>query len=179
MIMCCVGAQSQIIPVKTDAYISTYDVAINAPRQVEWSLHESDFVIGNKMPRWYFTADVPSALATARHDDYTRSGYHRGHLCPAADRNRTSISCKRTYRMSNIVAMQPAINTGYWLATENICRKWAVTYDSIHVLTVPVWLNRDTTFIGSHHVAVPHALIKVAWVAKTDSILSCWFVWNR
>lgn len=177
--MCCAAAQSQIIPVQLDAYKSSYDVSVNAPRQVEWRLRATDFVAGTKLPRWYFMADVPSELATARHDDYTNSGYHRGHLCPAADRSKSPIDCRRTYRMSNICPMVPKINTGFWKATENLCRRWAIDYDSIDVLVMPIWIDRDTTFIGSNRVAVPHALFKVAWISRTDSILATWFIWNR
>ena len=33
--------------------------------------------------------------------------------------------------------------------------------------------------IGSHQVAVPHAFFKAAWVQGSDSVIGCWFFFNR
>lgn len=179
--ICCFSSiiSAQVIHQKTDAYASSYDCVTQCPRLVSWVLHSSDLGINTREKNWKFIADVPSQLAIARHGDYTNSGYHRGHLCPAADRSWSTIAMKRTFRMSNVAPQVPTLNVGTWKATENICRRWAMQYDSILVMAIPLFVHRDTTFIGQHNVAVPHAFIKIACVAATDSLLATWFYWNK
>lgn len=172
----CVG---QLVDIITPTYHSTYDLTLQCPRQVLWTVHKND--IGSKVARqsWHFVSDIRHPLATATHDDYLNSGFHRGHLCPAADRSATVDMMRSTFTMSNIAPQLPQVNTGTWKRTENFCRSAALIYDSVTVVAVPLFLNRDTLFIGGHRLAVPHAFLKAAWLPKNDSILHVWMIWNK
>lgn len=179
-------AAAQIIIVRKPQYISAYDLQTQTPKQVEWVLHSSDMGSVTRQTQWSFTADVPHRLATARHGDYTKSGYHRGHLCPAADRSRSIEDMKATFAMSNVCPQLPHINTGAWKQTENLCRTYAIKYDSVCVLACPVYLNRDTLYMGKSYpsqspssVRVPHAFFKAVWCAANDSVLNAWFIFNK
>ena len=176
---CVLAVYPQTIVVRNDAYKSTYDLAILCPRQVEWTLHANDIGHGTREPSWQFINDIPSHAAIGRHSDYNHSGYDRGHLCPAGDRSISSIWMKTTFTMSNIAPQTPTLNRGAWKSTEEWCRRAAILYDSISILVIPIFLDRDTTFIGQHRLAVPHAFIKVAWLPGNDSIIHQSFFWNR
>lgn len=170
---------AQMVDIITPTYHSTYDLTLQCPRQVLWTVHKND--IGSKVARqsWHFVSDIRHPLATATHDDYLNSGFHRGHLCPAADRSATVDLMRSTFKMSNIAPQLPQVNTGTWKRTENFCRSAALLYDSVTVVAVPLFLNRDTLFIGSNRLAVPHAFLKAAWLPKNDSILNVWMIWNK
>lgn len=172
----CVG---QLVDIITPSYQSTYDLTLQCPRQVLWTVHKND--IGSKVARqsWHFVSDIYHPLATATHEDYVNSGYHRGHLCPAADRSASTDMMKSTFTMSNIAPQLPHVNTGTWKRTENFCRSAALLYDSVTVVAVPLFLNRDTLFVGGHRLAVPHAFLKAAWLPKNDSIINVWLIWNK
>ena len=172
----CVG---QLVDIITPSYQSTYDLTLQCPRQVLWTVHKKD--IGSKVARqsWHFVSDIYHPLATATHDDYINSGYHRGHMCPAADRSASIDMMHSTFTMSNIAPQLPHVNTGTWKRTENFCRSAAQLYDSVTIVAVPLFLNRDTLFVGGHRLAVPHAFLKAAWLPKNDSIINVWMIWNK
>lgn len=170
---------SQVITLRHQSFTSVYDLEMQCPKRVEWDLCATDMGEMKRNPSWRFLPDVPHIGAKARHDDFSKTGYDRGHMCPAEDRSRNTQLMQSTFVMSNVAAQTPSMNRGIWKQTENFCRKAAKRFGTIHVLALPIFLDRDTTYIGAHHVAVPHAFVKVAWVADTDSVLGAWFVWNK
>lgn len=172
-------ADAQTIVVDNASFRSVYDLQLSVPRQVEWTLHRTDIGKSQREPSWLFSPDIRSARAVARHDDYNRSGYDRGHMCPAQDRSTTVSAMRSTFVMSNIAPQLPSLNRGSWKRTENFCRAAAEVHDSICIVAVPLFLDRDTMFIGRHRLAVPHAFFKAAWLASNDSIIGCWFFFNH
>lgn len=170
---------AQMINLDRGIYFSSYDLQLLSPRLVTWTIHAADIGMVKREPSWRFVDDVQHIKGVATHDDYTNSGFHRGHLCPAKDRSFTISAMRQTFTTSNITPQTPQVNTGSWLRTEEWCRRAALKYDSVTVCVVPIWLPRDTTFIGSHRLAVAHAFFKSVWVARTDSIINTWFIWNR
>lgn len=165
--------------VHKESYVSIYDCDMEAVRECAWILHTYDMGNAKRVKGWRFKADIPVKQAQARSDDYSNSGYQRGHLCPAQDRSANAKGMKSTFSMSNIAPQTQRLNDGDWKRTEDVCRKFAQQYDSVWVVVVPVFLNRDTTLIGKHNVAVPHAFFKAVVTAKGDSVLQTWFLFNR
>lgn len=180
MTMCSVQlTTAQVVKVSNGCYTSSFDVSLQCTRQVEYVIHNYDLGMAKRKKSWRFINDIYSVDALADHDDYTNSGFQRGHMCPAQDRSRTIIGMKKTFRISNITPQVAALNSGTWKGTENLIRRWVPIHGAIRVICLPLWLDRDTTFIGTHHVAVPHAFVKVAIGESNDSLLATWFYWNR
>lgn len=174
----CIVMQAQTVQVLSPAFSSTYNVRLLCPQQVLWTIHKSDLGTATREPSWLFRADVPHPSAKATHNDYTGSGYDRGHLCPAADRSSSLSMMRATFVTSNIAPQRPALNRGAWKKSEVFCRKAAERYDSVKVVAIPLFLDRDTVRIGSHRLAVPHAFVKVAWLPANDSVIGQWFFFN-
>lgn len=179
MLIVALRAWCQVEVVESPAFRSVYDLQVKCPKQVEWMITRHDLGDAKRMASWKFTTDLQSPLATARHSDYTNSGYQRGHLCPAQDRSYNQAYMRSTFRMSNIAPQVPALNTGKWKISEMFCRNAAEVYDSVCVIVLPVFLNRDTTYIGTNRLAVPHAFFKAAWLQRNDSVIGTWFLFNR
>lgn len=175
----CIDISGQTVMLRRSQYTSWYNTLMLCPQQVTWTLRRSDLGDVSRQPSWRFASDIDAAGCVATHDDYRHSGYDRGHLCPAADRSATIGAMRQTFSTANIAPQAPALNRGVWLATEKWCRDAAVLFDSICVLAVPLWLDRDTVRIGVHGIAVPHAYFKVAYIPATDSVLNCWFFFNK
>ena len=170
---------AQLYVHRTPYFTTAYSVQLQCPVQVLWTLHRTDIGQNKRDPSWRFTSDLPDYIMTASHSDYNRTGFDRGHMCPAKDRSFTKQAQRATFVMSNIAPQTPALNRRAWLSTEDSCRRLAVQFDSISVLACPVFLFADTVRIGRNRIGVPHAFFKVAWQSSSDSILSCWFLWNR
>lgn len=169
----------QIVRSDCGAYWYAYDLALQCPKQVIWTLHRSDVGDVKREPSWRFSSDIADSRAVAVHADYNKSGYHRGHLCPAADRSMNVLLMRRTFAMSNIAPQTASVNLGAWKRTETDTRLLLSEFDSVRVLVLPIFLPTDTSYIGRHHIAVPHAFFKAVWDAKSDSVLRAWFIFNR
>lgn len=170
---------AQVIIHHEPEFRSVYDLDTKCPRQVEWTIQSSDLGTIKRMPGWKFVSVRHHDLEVSKHDDFRNEPYDRGHLCPAADRSSDQRSMLATFQMINVAAQTPSLNRGQWLATEKYCRDAAVMYDSVCVLAIPVFLNRDTVRIGQNQIAVPHAFFKACWLPGRDSVLNCWFLFNH
>lgn len=178
--LCCPSAAwCQLVAVDKPEFRSVYNLAMQCPEQVEYVLHSYDIGNVKREPAWLFVNDVRDPRAVSTHYDYNQSGFDRGHLCPAQDRSFALTAMKATFGMSNICPQVPSVNRGSWKRTEIACRQLAQRHDSITIVVVPLFLKRDTTYIGRHHLAVPHAFIKAAWLPASDEVVGCWLVFNH
>jgi endonuclease G len=87
-----------------------------------------------------FSVDLRT-VARVSHDDYTNSGYDRGHMAP----NATIDYCYgrqaqlETFLMSNICLQTSNLNRGIWATLEDSERDWANKCGEIWVITGPVF----------------------------------------
>lgn len=169
---------AQIVTLQTPQFRSVYNLETLCPQQVSWVVRQSDIGLATREPSWKFTNFLLDTLATVCHADFTKSGYDRGHMCPAADRSSDLRAMRSTFELVNVAPQVPSLNRGAWKRTESFCRSAALLYDSIQVLAMPVFLDRDTIHIGANHIAVPHAFFKAAWKAGTDEVIGVWFFFN-
>ncbi|GHB75986.1 hypothetical protein GCM10007390_32310 [Persicitalea jodogahamensis] len=108
-----------------------------------------------------FMPDPAVESGTAVSSDYTRSGYDRGHLAPAADFKNSYQVMKETFYMSNICPQQPQFNRGIWLELEKMVRAWAYKYKKVYVVTGPVLQPGLPTIGRLNKVAIPRQFYKV------------------
>lgn len=94
--------------------------------------------------------------------DYRRSGYDRGHMCPAADCKHSREAMNACFYLSNMCPQTHALNAGDWQELETRCRRWAVAYDSVFIVCGPV-LEKRVRYakIGENRVTVPREFFKV------------------
>ena len=112
---------------------------------------------GNK-----FMADPLVKTGSATANDYTRSGYDRGHLAPAGDFNLSVEEKRESFYMSNISPQIPYFNRGIWNDLEQKFRAWAQRDEELYVVTGPV-LKAGLETIGKYNeIAVPEQYYKIA-----------------
>lgn len=173
----CAGAQD--FEINTGYYYSTYSRKTQCSRQVEYILKPLNPVHVRRNKNLKFSSNVGTISLTATHEDYTNTGYDRGHLCPAGDMAFSYSAMLATFSVANIAPQVPKLNRGIWKSTENYLRHNVTIFDSIRIVVIPLWLHRDTTRIGVHKIAVPHAFIKLAFKASNDSLINQYFFWNK
>lgn len=171
-------AQSLII-LRDDSYTVAYSQDYHCPVQVEWIIRRADLGGGVGRSRTTFVSDTRLPPPRARHDDYSRSGYDRGHMVPSEDRQRSVPQNGTTFRMSNVAPQVPSLNRGAWLQTEERCRQLARLYDSVKVTAEILFLDSCPRYIGKVRIRVPSHFRKVVRVARTDSILYIWTFANE
>ena len=71
------------------------------------------------------------------HEDYTHSGFDRGHLKPAADSKSSSERMAASFLMTNVAPQTPQLNRGSWKQLEETTRKWAHELGNVYVVCGP------------------------------------------
>ena len=107
-----------------------------------------------------FRVDPDVKTKSAIPDDYKKSGYDRGHLCPAGDMGWSGQTMSESFLMSNMSPQLPGFNRGIWKNLEEDVRCWAIGNKEIYVVTAGV-LEDNLTTIGMDKVAVPRYYYKV------------------
>jgi endonuclease G len=136
------------------------------PLWVAHILEEPDSAAPPRRPRFRFRQDRDLAAPSAADHDYRSSGFHRGHLAPAADFS-SPEAVHATFLLSNAVPQKPSVNTGPWRSLENAVRRAARTADRVHVFTGALFEGEPRT-IGAGQVAVPSHTYKVILLIHGD-----------
>lgn len=110
-----------------------------------------------------FMPDPLVRTGSALSSDYSRSGFDRGHLCPAGDFNSSRSIKKETFYMSNISPQVPYFNRGIWNDLEVKFRDWVHRDGDIFMVTGPVLRDGLETMGRSNTIAVPEYFYKVAF----------------
>lgn len=92
-------------------------------------------------------------------EDYTNTGYDRGHLTPAAD-STTPAQMSDTFLMTNMIPQEPTVNRTPWRLLEVKVRD--MPYD--YVVTGAIYSFPGKT-IGKRNVSVPVSYYKIIYLA--------------
>ena len=104
------------------------------------------------------------------HADYTRSGYDRGHMVPAADMKWDSKAMNDCFYMSNICPQTHTLNAGGWETLESACRRWAKSEGRVYIVCGPVYKgNRHKTIGNELKITVPEGFFKVVLSLREGS----------
>lgn len=147
-----------------------YDPALRIPITADWEVSRQYIGDSQREPSWRFAEDTRVSRPRATHQDYTRSGYDRGHLCPAADRSRSKTNMRTTFIMTNVCPQAPTLNRGEWKKLETACRNIARHGQALSIHVDAVFWPADTQRIGKNRVAVPHGFVKTIRDFLTDTI---------
>ena len=141
-------------------YTVSYNTLTLIPNWVAWHL-TADHTDGDvaRDNEFYEDFEVPSPRAT--NEDYRRSGWSRGHMCPAGDNKWDEKAMQESNLLTNICPQNSELNSGVWNVIERNCRKWAKKYGDIYIVCGPVLLNREHETIGANKIVVPEAFFKV------------------
>jgi endonuclease G len=98
----------------------SYNKAKGGPNWVSWHVEAGDLGMarrGNFRP----DASLPSSWQI-RPNDYTGSGYDRGHQCPSGDRTSSRADNDATFNMSNMLPQTADLNERVWEKLESYSR---------------------------------------------------------
>lgn len=93
-------------------------------------------------------------------EDYSGSGWDKGHMIPKADLKWSAKAYSESFYFSNICPQSHIFNAGAWLTTENMARRIARQYGSVYVICGPIVTDNRYGTIGEHRVTVPDAFFK-------------------
>lgn len=139
----------------------------HTPNYVAWELlpEETEGQISRSDKFWQ-DPEIDGCPTTA---DYVRSGYDRGHLCPAADQKWSIQAMTDCFVMANICPQDHNLNAGAWATLEKRERRWAAQAGGMIIIAGPIYTDRDTQTIGQTHVRIPSAFFKVMLTHRAQS----------
>ncbi len=144
-------------------YHDFYTLSYNEKyEQAEWVAYElkKEQVVNANFKRPFFIQDKKVKTGSADWRNYKNSGYDKGHLCPAADREFNKGAYEATFLTSNIAPQTHEFNSGIWNRLEEKIRYWAVKYNGLYVVIAGV-LQPNLKTIGKEKVAVPNYFYKI------------------
>lgn len=145
------------------------------PNYVAWELLGEE-TSGDQQRTDNFWTDVEiEGCPTTK--DYTRSGYDRGHMCPAADQKWSAQAMSDCFVMANICPQVHDLNAGAWNTLENKERQWAKRDSALMIIAGPLYDTSDTKTIGNANVRVPGAFFKVLLAPYVDQPRGIAFVY--
>lgn len=155
------GIPEQIL--RRTNYTASFNAKTNLPNWVAWAI-TPDELIERESRNNNFQPDPaqPTHMAVTT-EDYTGSGYDRGHMCPAADNKFHWRAMDECFYMTNICPQNHNLNAGVWSTLEQQCRRWAETGTTVYIACGPILdPNHKAQHIGNkHQVRIPEAFFKV------------------
>ncbi len=143
-------------------YTLSYNEAYEQANWVYYSLTDSMILKSGAERSNNFRMDKLVTTISAKSSDYTKSGYDRGHLCPAGDMGFNPVAMEESFLMSNMSPQAPDFNRGIWKELETTVRKWALKEHQLFVVTGPVFKNSKGS-IGKEEVLVPGYFFKIIY----------------
>jgi endonuclease G, mitochondrial len=138
-----------------------------------WVLHRlvKEAAYGHEGRSNEFLPDPLVESGSAVTQDYSRSGYDRGHLCPAGDFRHDKALEDETFYMSNMSPQMPDFNRGIWSDLENKVRSWVKKRGELIIVTGPI-LKKGLPTIGRRtQIAIPEKFYKIIYdPAKEEAI---------
>ena len=151
-----------------EGYTTSYNVDTRTPNWVAWHLTANHTNGPAKRKGIIFQADEDIPAPRVDTYDYMRSGYDRGHMCPAGDNHWSQKAMEQSFLMTNICPQVPALNSGLWNTIEKQCRAWAQEYGDVYIVCGPIYFNQKHKTIGKNKIQVPEAFFKVVLRLKDE-----------
>jgi endonuclease G len=168
-------ANKDAYPIERDQYVLSYSDAKGIPNWVCWNLTASDIGSTKRLQHFDPDPDLPGGFHRVKHDDYTGSGFDRGHMCPSKDRSDSAANNTTTFYTTNIVPQSPACNRGAWEKFESHCRSLSRGGTELYIAAGPhgqggAGEKGPRTTVGkSSEVVVPAAVWKVVLVLPSKN----------
>ncbi len=147
-------------------YALAFDNGTGEAKWVAWHLSKA-WKGETKRQDFHPDSRLPKGFKVVTKNDYTASGFDRGHLCPSDDRDGSLADNEATFFMSNIIPQAPKCNQRVWKGLEDYCRDLAFEGKEMYIIAGSYGLGGTgskggtTKYIAKGKVSVPARVWKV------------------
>ena len=156
-----------------------YDPDAKIPRWVAYELTAEETGGEAGRDELIFKMDPSYKRSQAMREDYSESGWTKGHMACAADFKWDSDAMEETFYLTNICPQAEALNNGDWNYLEKQVRNWARSFGRVWVVSGPIIGRNRYGTIGERDVVVPDAFFKAVLVSANGGYRSIAFVMNN
>ena len=118
-----------------------YSDNFGEPNWVSWDLTAGDVGSSGRSSSFFTDSSLPGNFFAVAPEDYTNSGYDRGHMCPSGDRTDNTTDNDLVFRMSNIIPQSPLNDHTVWNNFETYCRTLAQGGSELLIICGPSGFN--------------------------------------
>jgi endonuclease G len=115
-------------------YVLSYNDERGGPNWVSWRLVASDIGDVERQDNFHPEASLPAGFHSVTPNDYTGSGYDRGHVCNSKDRTATPADNSETFSMANMLPQTPDLNRQVWESLESYSRTLARKGNQLYIV---------------------------------------------
>ena len=126
-----------------------------------------------------FSMDLDYKDRQAMREDYSNSGWDKGHMAPAADMKRSETAMWESFYLTNICPQNHDLNGKDWQTLEKKVRDWAQKYGKVWVVCGPYVVGNLYGTIGNQKVVVPDGFFKAVLRKDGNDWLSIAFVFEN
>ncbi len=139
-------------------YCLSYHRDNRRPNWASWHLDPSWLGSTPRQDDYRPDPALPASWYHVDANDYSGSGYDRGHMCPSGDRTLTVFDNSSTFLMTNMIPQASDNNQGPWADLETYCRTLANQGKELYIISGGRGVNGT---IGPGNIALPTHTWKV------------------
>lgn len=140
-------------------YTASYNHQTLCPDWVAWEL-TADELDGTADGQYPFSRDPDVKFPKASREDYSNSGWDKGHMAPRADMKWNYRALEESYYFTNICPQDHEMNSQAWRKIEELTRRMARRFGSVLVVCGPIYDSAERRHIGPACVHVPDRFFK-------------------
>lgn len=153
-------------------YALSYNKNLNDPNWVSWNTDAGSFGDAPRFKGGFMPdEELPAGMYRVRHDDYTNSGFDRGHMVRSEERTKNDDDNKSTFFTTNILPQYHDMNAGPWLRLEDYVQKLAQRDKKELFIVAGGIFDKKPPTIGKG-VAVPKSCFKIVTVLDRGGSLA-------
>jgi endonuclease G len=118
----------------SSAYALSYNSRKGIANWVAWRLAKNDMGDAERQNDFRPDTRLPAGFTSVDANDYSSSGYERGHLCPSADRSSGPALNSETFLMTNIAPQVHGLNSGPWEKLERYSRSMSRRDANLYII---------------------------------------------
>lgn len=151
---------NEIIFVKHTFYEIGFNTKYKLPAWTFYSLTKEHLAIANLERKGSFVKDPSLNSSQAKSDDYSASGFDKGHLVPCEDMSFSEQAMHETFYYSNCAPQTTELNRGEWKMLEELGRNWGKEYGEVIVISGPVF-EKNLKTMGEDRIPIPNLFYKI------------------
>jgi endonuclease G len=123
-----------------------------------------------------FSMDFSVKGRQASREDYSHSGWDKGHMAPKADLRWSEDAFWESYYFTNVCPQDHELNAGDWNTLEKKVRSWAREFGSVYIVCGPIIENGTYGTIGQKKVVIPDKFFKAVVVPTNGTYTAIAFI---
>lgn len=158
---------NEITFVKHTFYEIGFNTKYHLPAWTYYSLTKEHLALANLERKGSFVKDPLLNSDQAKSNDYSASGFDKGHLVPCEDMSFSETAMRETFYYSNCAPQTTELNRGEWKMLEELSRNWGKEYGEVIVISGPVFemnlktMGADPEKNGAGKIPIPNLFYKI------------------